>query len=93
MSKEKSGTLFYRRVAWLNGASDLLEKHLSKAHDALVTTHDRTFSAVFTQHGPGDSPSLVLNFTGKRIARGHRAYGGGPVARSCAVASGPARTG
>lgn len=55
MNKEKSRTLFYRRVAWINGASGSLEKHLSKVHDSLVTTHDRTFP-----HGDGEIQGLTV---------------------------------
>jgi hypothetical protein len=55
MIKEKSRTLFYRRVVWLNGASGSLQKHLSKAHDTLVTTHDRTFP-----HRDGEIQGLTV---------------------------------
>lgn len=44
MSKDKSRTIFYRRVAWLKGANDSMQNHLAKAHSKLVTTHDRTFT-------------------------------------------------
>ncbi|MDI6797861.1 MAG: hypothetical protein QMD09_13000, partial [Desulfatibacillaceae bacterium] len=55
MTNEKLRTLFYRRVVWLNGASGSLQKHLSKAHDTLVTTHDRTFT-----HGDGEIQGLAV---------------------------------
>jgi hypothetical protein len=62
MSKERSRTLFYRRVAWINGASDSLEKHLSKAHDTLVSTHDRTFT-----HGDGEIQGLIVEKRNKGL--------------------------
>ncbi|MBT5269670.1 MAG: hypothetical protein HOL70_09530 [Candidatus Marinimicrobia bacterium] len=58
MSKEKSRTLFYRRVVWADGASDSLEKHLSKVHDTLITTYDRTFA-----HGDGEIQGLTVEKT------------------------------
>lgn len=55
MAKEKFRTLFYRRVAWLNGSSDVMQRHLSKAHDSLDSTQKRTFP-----HGEGEIQGLTV---------------------------------
>lgn len=55
MSKVKSRTLFYRRVAWTNGLTASLEKYITEAHEKLTTTHDRTFS-----HGDGEIQGLIV---------------------------------
>lgn len=55
MTKDKSRTLFYRRVAWPKGAKDSMQKHLNKAHDSLLTTHARTFV-----HGDGEIQGLTV---------------------------------
>lgn len=55
MPKSKSRTLFYRRVDWVNGKGDSLEKYLSKAHNSLNTTSDRTF-----QHSDGEIQGLAI---------------------------------
>ena len=54
--KTKTRTIFYRRVAWVDGkANNSLEKHLKKAHDSLQTTHERTFP-----HADGEVQGLIV---------------------------------
>lgn len=55
MNKKISRTVFYRRVAWQNGCSGLLGDHLSKAHNSLLTTSDRTF-----KYGDGEIQGLTF---------------------------------
>lgn len=56
MPKEKTRTMFYRRVAWANGAHGNLERHLRDAHNLLGTTQQRTFA-----HGDGELQGLACD--------------------------------
>ena len=55
--KRKTRTIFYRRVAWIDGKANIsLETHLKKAHESLQTTHDRTFP-----HADGEIQGLIVD--------------------------------
>lgn len=54
LAKDKFRTLFYRRVSWTQG--DNLQRQLSKAHESLATTEDRTFA-----HGDGEIQGMVVD--------------------------------
>ncbi len=55
MAKEKSRTLFYRRVAWTDGNHQKIQKHLTNLHKTLSGTIDRTFP-----HSDGEIQGLHI---------------------------------
>lgn len=55
MQKIRNRTLTYRRVSWLDGAADSMQRKLSQAHQRLQSTQARTF-----QHGDGEIQGIKI---------------------------------